>query len=121
MRNWLRAEGIEALRGACDGGNRRDRMNADVPPHPGVLRKRLQAIDLMGVDFFGRAKRLQEYDGEGVSLAGGWGGRVSCRGNMREVIISVYRLSSTFLGGYKYKLLKRLPRFRRTKSQKPHL
>jgi len=44
-----------------------------------------------------RAKRLQEYESEGFSLAGGWGGKVSCRGNMKNVIISVYRLSSTFL------------------------
>ena len=56
MRNWLRAEGIEAPRGACDCGSKGDRVNANVPRHPGVLQKRLQVIDLMGVDFFGRAK-----------------------------------------------------------------
>ena len=33
-RNWLGAEGIEALRGASDGGSKRDRMNADVPHSP---------------------------------------------------------------------------------------
>ncbi len=30
--------------------------DADVPPTPGVLEKRLQAIDLMGVDFLGSAQ-----------------------------------------------------------------
>ena len=49
----------------------------------------------------GERKRLQECDGEGFSLAGGCGGRVSCRGNMREVITWVYRLSSTFLERYR--------------------
>ena len=39
MRNWLRPVGIEALRGAYDGGSKRNRIDADVPPHPGVLRK----------------------------------------------------------------------------------
>jgi hypothetical protein len=56
MRNWLGAEGIEALCGPCDDGSKGDRAMRMYPPTPGVLQKRLQAIDLMGVDFFGRAK-----------------------------------------------------------------
>ena len=58
MRKWLRAEGIEALRGACDGGGKRDRMNADVPPPRVFCEKSLQVTELMGVDFFGGAKEF---------------------------------------------------------------
>ena len=58
MRKWLRAEGIEALRGACDGGGKRDRMNADVPPPRVSCRKSLQVTDVMAVDFFRGAKEF---------------------------------------------------------------
>src|SRR5260370_36405460 len=69
-------------------------------PHPGCFAKRgCKLLILKDGSAEKRAKRLQECDCEGVSLAGGRGGRVSCRGNMREVITWVYRLSSTFLGG----------------------
>ena len=74
------------------------RTSSDGYPHPGCFAKRgWKLLILMGVDFFGAHKRLQEHDSEGVSLAGGCRGRVGRRGNMREVIISVYRLSSAFL------------------------
>jgi hypothetical protein len=49
MRNWLRAEGIEALRGACDG---------DVPPPRVFCKKRLEVADLTGVDFLGSAQEF---------------------------------------------------------------
>jgi hypothetical protein len=66
-------------------------------PPPGCFAKRgCKCLILKDGSAEKRAKRLQECDSEGVSLAGGCGGRVSCRDNMREVIISVYRLSSTF-------------------------
>jgi len=58
MRNWLRAEGIEALRGACDGGSKRDRMNADVPTPRVFCKKSLEVADLMGVDFLGSAQEF---------------------------------------------------------------
>ncbi len=57
-------------------------------PHPGCFAKRgCKRLILKDGSAETRAKRLQERDGEGFSLAGGCGGRVSCRGNMREVII----------------------------------
>jgi hypothetical protein len=59
-----------------------------------------------------RAKRLQECDSEGFSLARGCGGRGSCRGNMWHVITSVYRLSSNFLVQWF--------EWHRRKIQKPH-
>jgi hypothetical protein len=48
MRNWLRAEGIEALRGACDGRSKKDRFDVDVPPTRVFSEKRLQVIDSKG-------------------------------------------------------------------------
>ena len=99
MRNWLRPVGIEALRGAYDGGSKRNRIDADVPPpgcpaepsgipYPGYFAKRGRKwLILKGGCGKKGAKRLQGCDGKGVSLAG----RVSCRGNMGNVIIKVYR------------------------------
>ena len=48
MRNWLRPVGIEALRGAYDGGSKADWMGADVPPTRVFCEKRLQVIDSKG-------------------------------------------------------------------------
>ncbi len=67
-------------------------------PHPGCFGKRgCKLLILWELRFLGAHKRLQEHDKEGVSLTGGPGGRIGCRGNTRQVIISVYRLSSIFL------------------------
>jgi hypothetical protein len=69
-------------------------------PHPGYFGKRgCKFLILKDGSAKKREKRLQKSDSEGVSPAGRCGGRVSCRGNMREGIISVYRLSSTFSEG----------------------
>jgi hypothetical protein len=58
MRNWLRAEGIEALRGACDGGSKGDRVMRMYPPHRVFCKKRLEVADLTGVDFLGSAQEF---------------------------------------------------------------
>ena len=58
MRNWLRAEGIEALRGACDGGSERDRVMRMYPPPRVFWGKSSEVADFTGVDFFGSAKEF---------------------------------------------------------------
>jgi len=98
MRNWLRAEGIEALRGACEGGSKRCRVMRMHSP-PGYFAKRVwKLLILQELTIFGAQKSLQECDGEGFSSAGGSRGRVSRRGNMKNVIITVYRVVKHFFG-----------------------
>ena len=46
------------LRGACDDGNKRDRVNAKVPPPRVFCEKSLEVADLIGVDFFGSAEEF---------------------------------------------------------------
>jgi len=58
MSNRLRAERVQALRGACYGGTKRDRMNAGVPPPRLFCEKSLEVTDLIRVDFFGSAKEF---------------------------------------------------------------
>ena len=47
-----------ALRGAGDGGSKRDGVNAKVPPPRVFCEKSLEVADLIGVDFFGSAKEF---------------------------------------------------------------
>jgi|GraSoi_2013_60cm_1033757.scaffolds.fasta_scaffold00064_8 hypothetical protein len=61
MRNWLRPVGIEALRGAYDGGCKRDRMDTDVPPTRVFCEKRLQVIDSKG-----RARKKEGQEAAGI-------------------------------------------------------
>ena len=111
MRNRVKAQGIEAPRGAYDGGSeglaRKCRGT-----HPRVFcKKRLQTIENKG--------RCSQKEGQedtrgcksmgGKELAGLRGRRrVICRANTIEVIILVYRLSSDFLSTCKFKIAKGL-------------
>ena len=56
MRNRVRPQGIEAPRGAYDGGSEAWRGSAEVPPPRVFCEKRLDLLDSKGVDFFGAAQ-----------------------------------------------------------------
>jgi len=45
MRKWLRAEWIEALRGACDGGSK-EIGECGCTPHPGCFAKEAARVIL---------------------------------------------------------------------------
>jgi len=86
MRNRLRPQGIEALRGAYDGVGEAWHGNVEVPPPPGILQKSLQVIENTGR---GSRKEAQETSrvckSMGAKELAGWKRRerVVCRGNMR--------------------------------------
>ena len=58
MRKWLRAEGIESLRGASGGGSKKDRATRMYPPPRVFCEKSSEVTDLMGVDFLESAKEF---------------------------------------------------------------